>query len=65
MPRYGAIDLKSARRVYDNLDIWFGPDRYRTNLYAIEGKTTFYFVDCPRALRSPGSLWRRRGRLSR
>src|SRR6478609_5652465 len=47
MPRYGTIDLKSARRVYDNLDTWFGPDRYRSNLYAIEGKATFYFVDCP------------------
>jgi starch synthase len=47
LPRYAAIDLKSARRVYDNLDIWFGLDRYRTCIYAIDGKATFYFVDCP------------------
>ena len=47
LPRYGGIDLKNTRRVYDNLDVWFGPDRYRASVYAIEGTTTFYFVDCP------------------
>jgi starch synthase len=54
MPRYAGIDLKSVRRVYDNLDVWFGPDRYRTNLYAMEGRVTFYFVDCPELYDRPG-----------
>jgi starch synthase len=47
LPRYGSIDVKAARRVYDNLDVWFGPDRYRSSLYAVGDKPLFYFVDCP------------------
>jgi starch synthase len=47
LPRYGGIDLKPARRTYENLDVWFGPDRYRSTLFLIDGKVPFYFVDCP------------------
>src|SRR5215470_15426914 len=47
LPRYAGIDLKGARRAYDNLDVWFGPDRYRSTLYAVGDPVTFYFVDCP------------------
>jgi starch synthase len=47
LPRYAAIDIKSARRVYENLDVWFGPDRYRSTLYAVGDTVPFYFVDCP------------------
>ena len=47
LPRYGSIDTRNMRRVYDNLDIWFGPDRYRCTLYATGDQATFYFVDCP------------------
>src|SRR5436190_9566032 len=47
LPRYASIDIKDARRVYDNLDVWFGPDRYRCTLYATGDLPVFYFVDCP------------------
>jgi starch synthase len=47
LPRYASIDLKAARPVYDNLDVWFGPDRYRCSLYSTDGPVPFYFVDCP------------------
>jgi starch synthase len=47
MPRYGSIDLKPARRVFDNLDIWFGPARHRTSIYVTGGAVPFYLVDCP------------------
>ena len=45
--RYASIDTKGTRRVYDNLDVWFGPDHYRSTLYATGEEVTFYFVDCP------------------
>src|SRR5581483_6864492 len=47
LPRYASIDTKPARRVYENLDVWFGPDRYSSTLYAIGNTVPFYFVDCP------------------
>jgi starch synthase len=54
MPRYGSIDVKSARRAYENLDVWFGPDRYRSTLYAAGDDVPFYFVDCPPLYDRPG-----------
>src|SRR6478672_9230861 len=54
LPRYASIDVKSARRVYDNLDIWFGPDRYRTSIYQTGDAVSFYFVDCPPLYDRPG-----------
>lgn len=54
IPRYGSIDLKSARRVYDNLDIWFGPVRYRTAIYVTGDKVLFYLVDYPPLYDRPG-----------
>jgi starch synthase len=47
LPRYASVDISAARRVYDNLDVWFGPDRYRSDLYAIGDQVPFHFVDCP------------------
>src|ERR1051326_8739513 len=47
LPRYGSVDVKAFRRVYDNLDIWFGPDRYRCFIYQTGDPVCFYFVDCP------------------
>src|SRR5579862_3490771 len=54
IPRYGSIDLKSARRVYDNLDVWLGPDRYQTTIYVTGDKVPFYLVDCPKLYDRPG-----------
>ena len=47
MPRYAAVDLETARRVYDSLPLWLPPDRYDTSLYLIQRETPFYFLDCP------------------
>jgi starch synthase len=47
IPRYGAIDLKSARRVYDSLPIYFGADRFDTSIYQAEASFPLYLVDCP------------------
>ena len=54
LPRYGAVDLKAARRVYDALPVWLAPDRYDTSLYLIERETPFYFLDCPPLYERPG-----------
>ena len=47
MPRYTAVDLETARRVYDSLPLWLPPDRYDASLYVIQRETPFYFLDCP------------------
>jgi starch synthase len=47
LPRYGTIDLKSARRVWDRLDIHFGPDSYRTTIYQVPAPYPVYLIDCP------------------
>jgi starch synthase len=47
LPRYGTIDLKGARRVYDALAIWLGPSRYDAALYQVSREFPYYFVDCP------------------
>src|SRR5579872_5081509 len=33
IPRYGSIDLKGLRRVYDSLPVFLGPKRYDTAIY--------------------------------
>src|SRR5579872_1580145 len=33
IPRYGSIDLKGTRRVYDSLPVFLGPKRYDTAIY--------------------------------
>jgi starch synthase len=47
IPRYGSIDLTSARRVYDNLPVWLGPHRYDTTVYHAPAEFPLYLVDCP------------------
>src|SRR3954471_7480421 len=47
LPRYGSIDLKSARRVWDRLDIHFGADTYQTTIYQAPAPYPVYLVDCP------------------
>src|SRR6478672_2932597 len=54
LPRYGSIDLRSARRIYDNLDVWFGPDRYRSSIFQSGDRVPFYLVDCPELFDRPG-----------
>jgi len=47
VPRYGSIDLKGARRVYDGIAIQLGPDRYPIAIYQAPAEFPFYLVDCP------------------
>jgi starch synthase len=47
LPRYRSVNLKTARRVYDSLPVWLGPDRFDTAIYLIQQETPFYFLDCP------------------
>jgi starch synthase len=47
IPRFGSIDLTSARRVYDHLPIYLGAARYDTAIYQAPGDFPMYLVDCP------------------
>jgi starch synthase len=47
IPRYGSIDLKGLRRVYDNLPVFFGPARYDTSVFLAPEEYPLYLVDCP------------------
>jgi starch synthase len=47
IPRYGSIDLKDARRVWDNLAVHFGPDAYPVSIYRAPAEHPVYLVDCP------------------
>ena len=47
IPRYGSIDLKTARRVWDNLPVYFGPDSYPVSIYQAPAEFPVYLVDCP------------------
>lgn len=47
LPRYGSIDLKGARRVYDNVPVFLGPARYDTVIYQVSEKVPYFLVDCP------------------
>jgi len=47
IPRYGSIDIKGARRVYDSLPIFLGPERYDTSIYQAAAHYPLYLVDCP------------------
>lgn len=47
IPRYGTIDLKGARRVYDSLPVYLGTVRYDTAIYQTAEEFPLYLVDCP------------------
>lgn len=47
IPRYGSIDLKGARRVFDSRPIYLGPARYDTVIYQAAEEYPLYLVDCP------------------
>jgi starch synthase len=47
IPRYGSVDLKNARRVYDSLPVYLGPARYDTSIYQAPAEFPFFLVDCP------------------
>ena len=47
IPRYGSVELKNARRVYDSLPVYLGPTRYDTTIYQAPAEFPFFLVDCP------------------
>ena len=47
IPRYRSIDLKSARRVWDNLAVYLGPASYPVSIYQAPAEYPVYLVDCP------------------
>jgi starch synthase len=47
IPRYAAIDLRGARRVYDSLPVYLGPARYDTAIYQAPAEFPLYLVDAP------------------
>ena len=47
IPRYGSIDLKGLRRVFDHLPIYLGDTRYETCVYQAPAEFPFYLLDCP------------------
>ncbi len=54
IPRYGSIDLKGLRRVYDYVPIHFGATRYDAAVYQAPAEFPFYLVDCPPLYNRPG-----------
>jgi starch synthase len=47
IPRYGAIDLGGARRVWDNAPVFLGPARFDITIYLAPAEFPLYLVDCP------------------
>jgi len=54
IPRYGGIDLTSARRVYDGLSVWLGPVRHDVTVYQAPAEFPLYLIDCPPLFDRPG-----------
>jgi starch synthase len=48
IPRYGSIDLKGCRRVYDTPPVFLGPARFDTAIYQAPAEFPLYLVDCPK-----------------
>jgi starch synthase len=46
IPRYGAIDLRGSRRVYDRLQVYLGPNPYSVSIYQAPAEYPLYLVDC-------------------
>ena len=47
IPRYRSIDLKNARRVWDNLAVYLGAVSYPVSIYQAPAEYPVYLVDCP------------------
>ena len=58
IPRYGSIDLKNARRVWDNLPVHLGPDAYSDLHLSGPGRISRLPGRLPAALRPQGLLRR-------
>jgi starch synthase len=57
IPRYGSIDLKGLRRVFDFVPIHFGAARYDASIYQAPAEHPFYLLDCPPLYAREGGLY--------
>ena len=47
IPRYGSIELRGMRRVYDALPVFLGATRFDTSIYQAPAEFPVFLVDCP------------------
>jgi starch synthase len=47
IPRYGSIDLLGARRVFDRLPVYLGPNLHSVSIYQAPAEYPLFLVDCP------------------
>jgi len=47
LPRYGPIDLRNARRVWDHLPVYLGSSGYAVSIYQADAPYPVYLIDCP------------------
>src|ERR1017187_3632636 len=47
VPRYGSIDLKRTRRVYDGISVYLGTTGHDIAIYQAPAEFPYYLVDCP------------------
>jgi starch synthase len=47
IPRYASIELRNARRVWDNLHIQLGDSSYTVAIYQAPAGYPLYLIDCP------------------
>jgi starch synthase len=47
LPRYASISLAAARRVWDHMQVYLGPDLYDLTIYQAAASHPVYLVDCP------------------
>jgi starch synthase len=47
LPRYGSIELRTARRVWERLFVHFGKAAYECTIYQAPAEYPVYLVDCP------------------
>jgi starch synthase len=47
IPRYGSIDLKNARRVWEDMPVFLGPASFPITIYQAPAEYPVYLVDCP------------------
>jgi starch synthase len=47
IPRYGSIDLRGSKRVYDRLQVYLGPAAYTVSIFRAPAEYPLFLVDCP------------------
>ncbi len=47
IPRYGSIDVKHTRRVWDHAPVFFGQAQFDIAIYQADAEFPLYLVDCP------------------